>query len=207
MKRKSFIVISALALFSVATLSDLAIIGQNQNQNQNQIVYAAKKKKVSKKQKVRNNFDKIMVGDMANMGEGGSTIDDLKKMFGEPNSTSTSQIDGVNSQDLTWNKSGITITIQFIENKAVARSITGFQYLRKDVIGLKEYNTLADGTSYDQVVSQFKQPDSITETIIMGSKTTMATWVTGVKGSFGSNMVLTFTDNSLSGKAQSNLKD
>lgn len=203
MKKNKVITLSAVFLLGVGTISDLAVIGSHQDS----IVYAAKKKKVSKKQKVRNNFDKIAVCDMANMGEGGSTVNDVKKMFGEPSSTSTSQIDGVNSQDLTWSKSGITITIQFIESKAVARSITGFEYLRKDRIGLKEFNALADGTSYDQVIAQFKKPDSITETIILGSKTTMATWVTGVKGDFGSSVVLTFTDNALTGKAQTNIKD
>lgn len=195
-----------VALGTVALLGFSAITETNSVLNTNShTVYAATKKKTAK-QKLRSKFDKITVGDMANYGEGGSSIDDVKKLLGQPQSTTTDTSTGTQTDMVTWTKKGVTITVQFIEQKAIARSITGFEFSRKDTVGLAEFNALADGTSYTDVVAKFKEPDSITETVMLDSRTTMATWVTGVKGSAGANIVLTFTNDVLTGKTQTNLK-
>ena len=163
------------------------------------------------KKAVRDVYDSVVVGDLMNNGEGGTTKDTVVNAYGNPASTSTTSINGMNVEQVTWigngNATGITVSIQFINNNATSKMISGFQFSRDSKIGLTEFNNLATGTSYVDVVNTLGEPDTTSESLISGSKSVTANWITGIKGNVGANFVLQFTNDSLTSKSQSGLTD
>lgn len=163
------------------------------------------------KKAVRAVYDSVVVGDLMNNGEGGTTKDTVVKAYGNPASTSTTSLNGMNVEQVTWigngNATGITVSIQFINNNATSKMISGFQFSRDSKIGLTEFNNLTTGTSYNDVVNTLGEPDTTSENLISGSKSVTANWITGIKGNVGANFVLQFTNDSLTSKSQSGLTD
>ncbi len=163
------------------------------------------------KKAVRDVYDSVVVGDLMNNGEGGTTKDTVVNAYGNPASTSTTSINGMNVEQVTWigngNATGITVSIQFINNNATSKMISGFQFSRDSKIGLTEFNNLATGTSYADVVNTLGEPDTTSESLISDSKSVTANWITGIKGNVGANFVLQFTNDSLTSKSQSGLTD
>lgn len=163
------------------------------------------------KKAVRSVYDSVVVGDLMNNGEGGTTKDTVINAYGNPASTSTTSLNGMNVEQVTWigngNATGITVSIQFINNNATSKMISGFQFSRDSKIGLTEFNNLATGTSYADVVNTLEEPDTTSESLISGSKSVTANWITVIKGNVGANFVLQFTDDSLTSKSQSGLTD
>src|SRR5699024_9473052 len=163
------------------------------------------------KKAVRAVYDSVVVGDLMNNGEGGTTKDTVVNVYGNPASTSTTSINGMNVEQVTWigngNATGITVSIQFINNNATSKMISGFQFSRDSKIGLTEFNNLTTGTSYNDVVNTLGEPDTTSESLISGSKSVTANWITGIKGNVGANFVLQFTNDSLTSKSQSGLTD
>ena len=159
------------------------------------------------KKAVRAVYDSVVVGDLMNNGEGGTTKDTVVNAYGNPASTSTTSINGMNVEQVTWigngNATGITVSIQFINNNATSKMISGFQFSRDSKIGLTEFNNLTTGTSYNDVVNTLGEPDTTSESLISGSKSVTANWITGIKGNVGANFVLQFTNDSLTSKSQS----
>lgn len=163
------------------------------------------------KKVVRSVYDSVVVGDLMNNGEGGTTKGTVINAYGNPASTSTTSLNGMNVEQVTWigngNATGITVSIQFINNNATSKMISGFQFSRDSKIGLTEFNNLATGTSYADVVNTLGEPDTTSESLISDSKSVTANWITGIKGNVGANFVLQFTDDSLTSKSQSGLTD
>ena len=163
------------------------------------------------KKAVRAVYDSVVVGDLMNNGEGGTTKDTVVNAYGNPASTSTTSINGMNVEQVTWigngNATGITVSIQFINNNATSKMISGFQFSRDSKIGLTEFNNLTTGTSYNDVVNTLGEPDTTSGSLISGSKSVTANWITGIKGNVGANFVLQFTNDSLTSKSQSGLTD
>lgn len=163
------------------------------------------------KKAVREVYDSVVIGDLMNNGEGGTTKDAVISSYGNPASTSTMSVNGMNVEQVTWigngNAAGITVSIQFINNNATNKMISGFQFTRDAKIGLTEFNNLATGISYTDAVNSLGEPDTTSESLISGSKMVTASWVSGIKGSVGANFVLQFTNDSLTSKSQSGLTD
>lgn len=203
-----------LTLLSVATLSACS---SSKTDNKNTSSSSSVEQTTSStsaeetKKAVRSVYDSVVVGDLMNNGEGGTTKDTVVNAYGNPASASTTSINGMNVEQVTWigngNATGITVSIQFINNNATSKMISGFQFSRDSKIGLTEFNNLANGTSYADVVNTLGEPDTTSENLISGSKSVTATWVTGIKGNVGANFVLQFTDDSLTSKSQSGLTD
>ncbi len=158
----------------------------------------------------RNQFDAIKLGDLLNKGTNGATVDELKKQFGEPKSTSSSTEQGVKTDILTWTNVegglGANIIVGFTDNHAFSKNITGFKFDRDKKISLADFNSLTDGTSYADVVSKFGEPDGYNETLIGDQKTVIADYMSGIKGDLGANFNVTFTNDKISGKSQSNME-
>ncbi|GEL13985.1 hypothetical protein FC15_GL001680 [Lapidilactobacillus concavus DSM 17758] len=158
----------------------------------------------------RKQFDAVKLGDLMKSAEGGATIDELKKEFGNPDSTSSSTTNGVKTDIVTWTNVegglGANIVVSFTDGHAFSKAITGFKFNRDKKISLADFNSLADGTAYSDVVNKFGEPDGYDETLIDGSKSVMATYMSGVKGDIGANFNVTFTDDKVSGKSQTSMK-
>lgn len=151
----------------------------------------------------RKAFDNITVGDLMSHGEGGTTLNDVEKALGKPSTTSTTTIQGIETKNYIWSKNGTAITVQFSDDNVVSKGITGFKFSRASKFTLDAYNSLVDGSTYEDVVSKYGEPDGLHEMIIGGNKTVTATWVTGTKGG---TITLSFTNDALTSKAQSGLK-
>lgn len=140
----------------------------------------------------------------------GVTLDELKKQFGEPNSTTSSTNSGVKVDTLTWTNVegglGASVVVGFTDNHAFSKNITGFKFNRDKKITLADFNALANGTSYQDAVAKIGEPDGFNETLIGGVKTVIASYVSGVQGDAGANASLTFTNDKISGKTQTNMK-
>lgn len=164
-------------------------------------------KRISQNKELRNKFDKIQVGDLMKKGEGGSSEAEVKKLLGTPNSTDSNKTDGVKTSGATWTDKGVTITVAYVNHKAISKLITGFKWeSRPEKLTLKSYDSIKDGSSYEAVVKKYGEPDGLDESLIMGEKSVTATWLTGVKGDTGANVALTFTNNKLTSKTQTDLK-
>ena len=136
-------------------------------------------------------------------GDGGSTESDVEKLLGKPFSSSTSDFQGVKTQINMWSKSSVSITVQFTDSRTVSKNITGFKFSRQPKLDINAYNTISDGSSYNDVVAKYGEPDGLNEMLVSGQRTVTAYWFTGAKNG---SAVLTFTNGRLTSKSQSNLE-
>lgn len=160
---------------------------------------------ISSNKEYRTKFDKIKVGELSQNGAGGSTLKEVEAMLGKPESTTSAKVATYKVKSETWNKDGVTIVAQTIDNKVVSKNITGFKWSvnRPEKLTLKAFNSLKDGESYTTITNKFGEPDSLNESLMLGKKNTVATWLTGVKGT---SAVLTFDNDKLTSKTQTDLK-
>lgn len=200
MKKKNlFIALSAVALLGIGTTACSSSSSNNSAKN-------SKTSTISQNKDLRNKYDKIQVGELSNHGEGGYTVKQVEDLLGKPTSTSETTVTNYKVKDEIWNKGEVTITIQTESDKVVSKDITGFKWTgRPAKLTLAAYNSLQDGASYDDVVKQYGEPDSLNESLLLGKKTQTATWLTGVKGKSGANATLTFENGQLTSKVQSDL--
>lgn len=161
-------------------------------------------KAITQNNAFRKVFDNITVGDLMNHGDGGTTLNDVEKALGKPSATSTTTIQGIETKNYIWSKSGVSLTVVFNGDQAVSKHITGFKFSRASKFTLDAYNSLVDGAAYEDVVSKYGEPDGLSEMIIGGNKNVTATWATGTKGG---TITLEFTNDSLVSKAQSGLEN
>lgn len=154
----------------------------------------------------RQKFDTISVGDSSNAGEGGSSMEEIKTLLGEPTSTTSAEVNNQATEELSWVDGNTTIAVGFIDGKVVSKAITGFLFNREKTISLTNFNELAEGTSYADVLAVWGEPDAYTESNILGSKSVGATWFSNIKGNdVTANAFLVFTDDTLAQKSQTGL--
>lgn len=162
---------------------------------------------ISQNKELRSKFDQIKVGDLMSKGKGGDTEKQVKALLGSPNSTISSKTEGIKTSGATWNKGKVSITVAYVDKHAISKMITGFKWTgRPAKLDKKAFDAIADGSTYESVINKYGEPDGLDESLIMGKKTVAATWITGVKGDTGANAVLTFTNNKLTDKTQTDLK-
>lgn len=210
MKLKKVALISAVV---VAGLSLSACSSSNNESSSAKSTQTSKKKSgsadkiISQNKELRSKFDQIKVGDLMSKGQGGDTEKQVKALLGSPNSTTSSKTEGIKTSGATWNKGKVSITVAYVDKHAISKMITGFKWTgRPAKLDKKAFNAIADGSTYESVVKKYGEPDGLDESLIMGSRKTTASWITGVKGDTGANAVLTFTNNKLTDKTQTDLK-
>lgn len=166
-----------------------------------------KKKKTEQKNTFRKNYDKIKVGDVAQQGNGGTSIDEVTALLGQPTSTSTTKVSGFKVKSYNWTKSDTSILVQFAHKRAITKTISGFKWDRTSKkLDLKAFNQVKDDSSYESLVKSFGEPDGLNENVIMGQTNVTAVYMTGIKGKEGANATFVFDNNKLTSKAQTDLK-
>lgn len=210
MKLKKVALISAVV---VAGLSLSACSSSNNESSSAKSTQTSKKKSgsadkiISQNKELRSKFDQIKVGDLMSKGKGGDTEKQVKALLGSPNSTTSSKTEGIKTSGATWNKDKVSITVAYVDKHAISKMITGFKWTgRPSKLDKKAFNAIANGSTYESVVKKYGEPDGLDESLVMGSRKTTASWITGVKGDTGANAVLTFTNNKLTDKTQTDLK-
>jgi len=158
----------------------------------------------------RQQFDSIKLGDLLSNANGGATLQSLKDSFGKPESTSSSTTDDVKTDIVTWTNVeggfGANVIVSFTDGHAYGKNLTGFKLSRKQKITLSDYNGFENGTKYSDFTAKWGEPDYYDETLIDNEKMVIAGYTSGVKGGLGSNFNATFTNDSLTGKSQSDMK-
>ncbi len=160
----------------------------------------------------RSKYQQIVLGDMMDGGTGGTSLEDVKTILGEPKSTSESSIGDTKSLLATWSESDITgsavFTVTFTNNAATGKGYSGFSLLNTGTkVSLDEFNAIVtDGSfTYDAALEQFGQPDGESETLIGGQSGDMVSW-SNANGSLGANFNVTFTNGVATGKSQYGMK-
>lgn len=157
-------------------------------------------------------YDAIVIGDLLGGGDG-TTYDAVVEKFGEPDSTSDSEIEGVVTKLATWSglKGGdmmSSLSISFNDNKAVSKAVSGLKVSKNDKATLEQFNAVTtDGSySYEQAVETFGEPDGFSETLLNGVSQNMAMWTANVDGDLGANFNITFEDGTATAKSQYSMK-
>lgn len=151
-------------------------------------------------------YDAIKLGDLSKSGQGGDTLDALTTKFGKPASSTSGESNGVKTDMDTWNnvdgKAGASLVVTFVDKNAVGKNITNLAVTLKKNISLADYNGIATGTKYADVNAKFGDPASLNETVVAGQKSLIAIYT----NSDASNMTLTYVNDALTSKTQTNLK-
>lgn len=205
-----------VALTSAVVIAGLSLSACSSSNNENSSAKTTRTSKeksnsvdktISQNKELRSKFDQIKVGDLMSKGKGGDTEKQVKALLGSPNSTTSSKTEGIKTSGATWNKGKVSITVAYVDKHAISKMITGFKWTgRPAKLDKKAFDSIADGSTYESVIKKYGEPDGLDESLIMGKKTVAATWITGVKGDTGANAVLTFTNNKLTDKTQTDLK-
>lgn len=203
-KRVWFWVLAILAIIVIGGAVGGGSDPDTSSASENNSSSSSSNKAIAQNDAFRKAFDNITVGDLLNHGDGGTTLNDVEKVLGKPSTTSTTTIQGIETKNYIWSKGGVAITVVFNGDQAVSKHITGFKFSRTSKFTLDAYNSLADGSAYEDVVSKYGEPDGLSEMIIGGNKNVTATWITGAKGG---TITLEFTNDSLVSKAQSGLEN
>ena len=156
---------------------------------------------------VRQNFDKIIMANASQEFSGGSNLDSLKGLFGEPTSTSQEQAGDATLDVYNWQYDNVVVTAKLFNNSTVVKSISTFSYVRDSKITLKMYEDLKNGTSYDNVVKTLGVPDVYSIAVSSDATMTQALWSSNLvtkKGKTGS-LTLNFKNGTLENKSQENL--
>lgn len=157
-------------------------------------------------EELRKNYDKIEVGELSQFGNGGTSLQKVKQLLGKPSSQRDTQIHNIDVTSYIWHQDKMTITIQFLNDRAVTKNITGFKWNRKTTnFTLQDYKALKTGETYATIVQKYGEPDLVNENRIVNTITYTAMWLTGVKGQ-NASVTLIFHDNKLTSKTEINLE-
>lgn len=146
-------------------------------------------------------YNSVKIG-LPTSGNGGTSEKQVKTLFGKDTLSETeAELTGysVKSKELTWNNvgtslGGATVTVQFVNSKAVGKGYTDFD--RGAKVSRKAYSEIQTGTSLSQVKAKLGNP---TGESIVGSGPTSAQSLSYSDGS--TTISLTFTNNRLVSKS------
>lgn len=158
---------------------------------------------------LRLNFNKIKTGTKAQEFAGGSSLTELKQLYGDPTSTKQQKAGDVTLDVYTWEKEGVTISAQLFQDSTIAKSISNFTFAREKTKTSADYDKLIVGTtSYQDAVNQLGEPDALSHAVSSDKEDIQAIWATGLVSKDSNAQVqvqLFFENNKLSKKTQNNL--
>ncbi|MFC3931775.1 DUF3862 domain-containing protein [Streptococcus dentapri] len=159
---------------------------------------------------VRKNFDKVTVGKSSNDFAGGTSIAQLKKLFGEPKEhTQEKPSSGDIVLDVyTWTFDTITVEVKLYNDSTLVRSIRGYTYNRDASFTADDYADLKKGMTYSDIIAKYGAPDNLSEAASSDKTELQAVWSSNLKlakGQEQGQMILNFTNNKLSDKDQNGL--
>ncbi|WP_390404477.1 DUF3862 domain-containing protein [Lacticaseibacillus jixiensis] len=196
----------AAALSLAACGSSSSSSSKSSDAKSSQSSKAASSSKADTAKVTKADYDAIKLGDMTKSGQGGDTFDALTTKFGKPASSTTSETNGIKTEMDTWDnvdgKAGAHLVMTFVDKNAVGKNITNLAVALKKNVSLADYNGIATGTKFADVNAKFGDPASLNESLMAGQKTVIAIYTNGDM----SSMTLTFSNDALTTKAQSNLK-
>ncbi len=167
-----------------------------------------KKNQVAPQQDKRLAFDKIKVASAKDQFKGGSTLEELKVLYGEPTKHEQKPAGNVKLDIYSWTFDRVEITINMFQNSTIVKSITNFAFTRDLKISLKDYNKLENGMTYNQVTKILTEPDDYTMASSSERDQIQAIWISGLKtNNRSANITLIFENDKLVSMSQKSLME
>ncbi|MGT2749875.1 DUF3862 domain-containing protein [Streptococcus orisasini] len=145
----------------------------------------------------RLNFNKIKISHDKKTFTGGTSLEELKQLFGEPNKHGQRPAGDVVLDSYTWEKDGASIEVHLYQNSTVARSIANFSFKRREKITKSDFQKLQTGTNYKQVVEQLGEPDGLFQSVSSDKEEIQAVWISGLKTKAASADIRLYFENDL----------
>ena len=154
----------------------------------------------------RLNFNKIKVSEDRTAFTGGTNLEVLKELLGEPVKHEQKPAGDVTLDSYTWEKNGAAIVVHLYQNSTVARSITNFSFKRKAKISRSDFQKLQTNASYKQIIEQLGEPDVLSQSVSSDKSEIQAVWTSGLETKSESAAIqLYFENNLLKNKSQNGL--
>lgn len=158
---------------------------------------------------VRLNFDNITTATVEDNFKGGSTLDDIKAIYGEPTSYETKPAGDVTLDVYVWKIDDVTINAQLFEDSTIAKSISNFAFDRKATITKAIFDDkLSNDLTFSQATDILGFPDVMSQSVSSDGEHIQALWSSNLKGNQkGKQIELNFKNGILSNKTQHGLKE
>ncbi|MCU9533329.1 DUF3862 domain-containing protein [Streptococcus sp. CSL10205-OR2] len=166
-----------------------------------------KPSEIAEHQDIRLKFNDVHIALLQDEFKGGTTIEELKTLFGEPTAVEQEPAGEVSLDVYKWQFDNVEVTVKLYENSTVVRSISNFSFIRKASISKETYNEIAEGTSYLEVKQVFGEPDVLSEVSSSDGRDIQAIWISGLKSDGVATVEMFFNQDGLVSKEQSGLKE
>ncbi|MGT2934701.1 DUF3862 domain-containing protein [Streptococcus castoreus] len=163
--------------------------------------------KKAEHQDVRANFEKIKLATAASEFKGGTNLEELTTLFGQPSQHTKKTAGNVILDSYTWKFDQVTVSVSLYENNSIVKTISNFAFLRDLNLSQKDYQKLQKGMSYEDVKKLLTEPDNYSQASSSNGQTLQAIWISGLKTETdNANISLVFENNQLTEMSQVGLE-
>lgn len=157
---------------------------------------------------IRLKFNEIKTGSAENDFKGGSTLEELKALYGEPSSHTTKPAGDVTLDVYSWDIEEAKVNAQLYENSTIARAISNFSFDRKQTISKKIFDgKIHKDMTFTQATEALGQPDVMSEAVSSDGEIIQALWSSNLKGKNQARQIeLIFTNQKLTDMKQTGLE-
>lgn len=208
MKSKKLLLITTITL----ALISLSACSSNKNTkpqtNKEALTTLQSKTEPQQDPQVRLKFNDIKTATAANDFKGGTPLEQIKALYGEPKSHETKPAGDVTLDVYTWDVDGVIISAQLFEDSTIARAISNFAFDRKQTITKKIYDEkLPNDLTFTEVTEIIGQPDVMSQAVSSDGEQLQALWSSNLKGKDNTRQIeLIFKNGKLSEKSQKGLE-
>lgn len=164
-------------------------------------------------QDIRIKFNDIKLASAADNFVGGTNLETLKKLFGEPVKHESVPAGDVTVDLYSWTFDQVALSVHLYKDSSIVRSISHFQFNREqtvkksDVDALKISQNGDKGDTFKAISDRFGQPDVMSQAISSEKEEIQAIWTSGLKTDKGATLILNFENNHLIHVEQTGIKD
>ncbi|WP_438835270.1 DUF3862 domain-containing protein [Streptococcus pluranimalium] len=208
MKSKKLLLITTITL----ALISLSACSSNKNTkpktNKEALTTLQSKTEPQQDPQVRLKFNDIKTATAANDFKGGTPLEQIKALYGEPKSHTTKPAGDVTLDVYTWDVDGVKISAQLFEDSTIARAISNFAFDRKQTVTKKIYDEkLPNDLTFTEVTEIIGQPDVMSQAVSSDGEQLQALWSSNLKGKDNTRQIeLIFKNGKLSEKSQKGLE-
>ncbi|WP_341931548.1 DUF3862 domain-containing protein [Streptococcus pluranimalium] len=208
MKSKKLLLITTITL----ALISLSACSSNKNTksqtNKEALTTLQSKTEPQQNPQVRLKFNDIKTATAANDFKGGTSLEQIKALYGEPKSHETKPAGDVTLDVYTWDIDGVIISAQLFEDSTIARAISNFAFDRKQTVTKKIYDEkLPNNLTFTEVTEIIGQPDVMSQAVSSDGEQLQALWSSNLKGKDNTRQIeLIFKNGKLSEKSQKGLE-
>ncbi|WP_367784098.1 DUF3862 domain-containing protein [Streptococcus pluranimalium] len=208
MKSKKLLLITTITL----ALISLSACSSNKNTkpqaNKEALNTLQSKTEPQQDPQVRLKFNDIKTATAANDFKGGTPLEQIKALYGEPKSHETKPAGDVTLDVYTWDVDGVIISAQLFEDSTIARAISNFAFDRKQTVTKKIYDEkLPNDLTFTEVTEIIGQPDVMSQAVSSDGEQLQALWSSNLKGKDNTRQIeLIFKNGKLSEKSQKGLE-